>query len=668
MATHLLGSPTGDLGVYVWNLWIFAHETAVHRRWPLGTDHVFAFTFGTDFSLHNYTALAGVAAMPLITPLGAVTTFNVMLLLALFTSGLGVCAMTRQVGLSRRYAVVAGALFLMSPVMMARATAHFSLLIAVWLPLFVVVLQRLLTAPVPRWWDAVLLGSCVAAAFYSDAYYGVYCLVIGLVMMTWRLVRVQGRPAATGSGAMWMDLAMVVIAAIVVGRLITGASVVSLGPFRLTVATLYNPMLALVILAGLRVWVTYRPVVRLDDPTHQLPRLLRAGVGAITVTALLLLPVLADLLDRWLNDQLPETRIFWRSSPRGVDLLAYVIPDPTHPWFGHLTRQWAMPAVPDAFPEFIAAFPLAGWALVALARPWSGARRVVAAIAVTFFALSLGPFIHIAGYNTAIIGPWALLRYVPVIGMARSPARFAIVAVMALSVLAACGLSAAMSDGRRRWLAGGLLGLLAFELLPGRRPLYSASVPAVYRMLGAAEDERGRLLELPTCIRDGTSSLGDFNASSQFFQTVHRRPLVGGYLSRVSEARKRASRRSPVLGALLQLSAGAAALPPGSIEAARAGRERFLARTCVRYVLVDRHRASAALRAFAIDVLRLTPLHEDDDYELMAPSDAPPCSPTPAGRRARQLALRLDGVDAAEPDGGVRPPTLSPEQAFDRGR
>src|SRR5687767_15528878 len=26
LGTHLTGSPTGDTGVYVWNLWIFRHE------------------------------------------------------------------------------------------------------------------------------------------------------------------------------------------------------------------------------------------------------------------------------------------------------------------------------------------------------------------------------------------------------------------------------------------------------------------------------------------------------------------------------------------------------------------------------------------------------------------------------------------------------------------
>ena len=40
-----------------------------------------------------------------------------------------------------------------------------------------------------------------------------------------------------------------------------------------------------------------------------------------------------------------------------------------------------------------------------------------------------------------------------------------------------------------------------------------------------------RVLSLPIGVRDGTSSLGDFNPLTQYQQTVHGKRLVGGYLS-----------------------------------------------------------------------------------------------------------------------------------------
>ena len=99
LRTHLPGSPSGDLGVYVWNLWIFRHEILRHGRLPFSTDHIFADTGGADFSLHNYTPIAGALAAPLIDTLGVVGAFNVVLLVFMTLSGLGVFVLARRIGL-----------------------------------------------------------------------------------------------------------------------------------------------------------------------------------------------------------------------------------------------------------------------------------------------------------------------------------------------------------------------------------------------------------------------------------------------------------------------------------------------------------------------------------------------------------------------------------------
>jgi hypothetical protein len=260
------------------------------------------------------------------------------------------------------------------------------------------------------------------------------------------------------------------------------------------------------------------------------------------------------------------------------------------------------------------------------------------AFTAMFASLSLGPFIHIGGVNTFVIGPWALLRYVPIVSLARSPSRFAIVTAIGLSLLFGFAMDAWRTTGRKRWTmtASVLACLIAFELVPAPRTLYSAEVPEVYSLITASDDDadQGRLLELPTGIRDGVSSVGDFNASAQFFQTRHKRRMIGGYLSRVSNRRKRESLQAPMLRALYTLSEGPGPLADEVRQAALASREAFLARSCVRYVVVDKRRASDALRAFATEALGLVSIHEDDRYQLMTPEDMPTCAP-PARRRAR---------------------------------
>ncbi len=638
LTSHFTGSPTGDLGVYVWNLWIFDHELVQHGRLPFSTDHVFAYTGGADFTLHNYTPLAGLVAMPLMAWLGVVTTFNVLLIVALMTSGLGVFVLARRSGLPPWCAWLSGAIFMGTPAMTARQSAHFSLLFAVALPLFVAVLLR--TCEAPRWRHALALGALVAAATYSDAYYGIYCVLMGLFFLAWRFLRVSPTPMPPSPARHLLDGGMVAVGVLVLWRITTGVTRLQLGPVSIAVDTLYNPMFALVLLVAARAWLIYRPSWRLDDGARVLPRLVGVGFASVGVALVLLGPLLVGLAYRFVQHRLPDTPIYWRSSPRGVDLLSYLIPNPAHPVTGALTRDWLMPPAADAYPEFVAALPLAACLLIALSVRAGAIPRVWAMFTAFFVLLSLGPFIHVAGVNTNVIGPWALLRYVPVIGMARSPSRFAIVAALGFAMMAGFAAQALHRQGAWRVrFAVPVLVLLAVELLPWPRQLHSASVPQVYQLIAASADEQGRLLELPAGIRDGTSSVGNFNAASQFFQTRHGRSLIGGYLSRVSESRKRESRRAPILGALFQLSEDAGPISAEWRSAALASRERFLARSCVRYVVVDRRRASPELERFAVDVLGLVSVHRDDDYELLVPDSPPPCQapPTRGGRPFRDI-------------------------------
>ena len=149
-------------------------------------------------------------------------------------------------------------------------------------------------------------------------------------------------------------------------------------------------------------------------------------------------------------------------------------------------------------------------------------------------------------------------------------------------------------------------------------------MPRIYSLVASAGDDETRLLELPTGIRDGTSSLGDFNAETAFFQTQHRRPLIGGYLSRVSEWRKRETTRGPVMRSLIALSEGRD-VPADLRMAAREGRDSFLRRSCVGFVMMNKERASDELRSFAVETLRLTLVHEDATHALFTPANPPPC-------------------------------------------
>lgn len=645
LQTHLTGDVGGDLGTYVWNLWIFRHELLRHAHLPVSTSHVFAYSGGADFTLHNYAPLASLIGAPLIGPLGVVGAFNALMLASIAFSGIGMFILARRLGLGEGAAWSAGAIFMAAPALIARETAHFSLVIAPALPLFLWALIGTLHAG--RTKDAVLVGFFVAAAYYSDAYYAIYCALMGAFVVMWQFSHIEWPESVRHSRRLNRGLNLIIgcFGVVVLWRLASGTRRLELGPIVIGLETLYTPQLILLLAVAFRIWLAWRPVLRFQIPATRLKVLSRLGVVSVGTCLLLLMPALVGLAIRAAEGRLPGTEIYWRSSPRGIDVFSYLVPNPNHPWFGSSTRAWFLPDKPDAFPEFVGSFSLVALAVIGLGARLRLLPRLWLAFTAFFFLLSLGPFVHVAGVNTYLVGPWAFLRYMPVVGMARSPSRFAILTILGMSLLLAFTIDALLRRYRvSRWTPAVAMVAIAAELLPAPRTLFVAVVPDVYRHVAVEVngDESGRLLELPTGIRDGTSSVGDFRASSQYFQTTHRRPLVGGYLSRVSPWRKKENDREPILRALFALSEGEQ--PTGEwIEAARESRDKFLQRSCVKFVIVDKSRATSELQAVAVDLMRLTPAYEDAAYALFTPADPPACDP-PIPRRELIRRKHLDPI------------------------
>jgi hypothetical protein len=208
---------------------------------------------------------------------------------------------------------------------------------------------------------------------------------------------------------------------------------------------------------------------------------------------------------------------------------------------------------------------------------------------------------------------------VPLIDAARTPTRFAIVAALGLAILFAGALAALgrRYPQRRRAIVAVTGLLLLFELVPAPRTLYSASVPAFYHDI-AKDPRRVRVLHLPFGVRDGTFTAGNFSARYLFYQTVHGKPLIGGYLSRISSSRVSAVRSQPTLDALIIMSEGHQLAPPHA-EWIRARGRGFIERANVGYVVVDESRAPRHLTEFVIDAWQLTEVARDAGMVLYRP-------------------------------------------------
>jgi hypothetical protein len=629
LGSAFTGDPGGDTGVYVWNQWVFHYETVAGGHYPLKTTQILSLTEPVDLTLHNYTGFLNLLALPLIRWFGVVTAFNLVLLLTMVLTALATYALVRQVtDATRVEAWLAGLAFAWSPVLVARTTGHLSLVAAAPLPAFLLCLIRAERSQRLR--DAALAGLCVAWAGFCDVYYAVYCLMILTAFLASRLVRISfGHVHAPAPWGWTVDLLIVCVGALALSLALGDGGRFDVLGVSISVRGLYTPMLVLTALVLIRLAMAMPPHIRLQPLPPRVAALpiVRALAVGLLACAAPLTPVLYGIGERAIEGRLVSPTTMWRSSPPGVDLLALVTFNPNH-----IVARWIhdrQAENPTVFVEFTAALSLVAVVVVAIAVWRAGYRPHWGWVGLTagFAVLSLGPFVHVAGVNTFVPGPWAFLRYVPVIGEARAPTRFAVVAALGVAVL----LAGALAALRRRFpqherliiAAAGVC--LVGELFPAPRPLFSAEIPSVYRVI-AADPRPVRVLQLPFGVRDGVSSTGNFTARSQFYQTLHGKRLIGGYLSRISEKRVRDVRAQPTLDALITLSEGGTLTPERAAQVVARG-PRFVTKSNLGYVVIDERTAPPALVRFAMDAWKLEFIGRDGPHALYRPTVADPTEP-----------------------------------------
>jgi hypothetical protein len=513
---------------------------------------------------------------------------------------------------------VAGVAFAWTPALVARSTGHFSLVAAAPLAAFLLCLIRADRSR--RAFDAALAGACMAWAAFCDPYYAVYCLLIAAGYLMPRLMRVTWSRERGRVRWRWaLNLMIVLLAGLIIGVSAGGGGRITVVGIPISVRGLYTPMLVMTALVAARLLVQLRPHLAGAAWTWSMRAARVVIIGGIAC-ATLLSPVLYGLGTSIVEGRFASPPTLWRSSPRGVDLLSFIAVNPHHQIVRAIHDQQT--ADPAALAEFTAAVSLIALGVIGFAiwrggyRPHRGWMWLTAGFAV----LALGPFIYVAGVNTHVPGPWALLRYVPVIDAARAPTRFAIVAALGVAVLFAGALAAigARYPRRRNLIAAAIGAALVFELSPVPRTLFSAEIPALYQIV-AADRRPVRFMELPFGVRDGTFTVGNFSARYLYYQTVHEKRVIGGYLSRISKKRVDEIRAQPTLDALIRLSEGGV-FTPDEYQHLRARGPRFIERSDLAWVVINHDTSPQPLVDFVIDAWRLQEVAREGPKVLYRPT------------------------------------------------
>ena len=142
------------------------------------------------------------------------------------------------------------------------------------------------------------------------------------------------------------------------------------------------------------------------------------------------------------------------------------------------------------------------------------------ALGLLFFALSLGPQLHVVGRPLPVAGPYRLLeRLVPPFRLSGCPVRMAVMCSLSGAVI--CGAGIPLLWRRRPWLTALVLVLITIELLPAPLVTTVLTVPEWVRVLEREPDGAGlvdRMTEAPL---------------SLYYQTVHGKPMAEGYIARI---------------------------------------------------------------------------------------------------------------------------------------
>jgi hypothetical protein len=255
-------------------------------------------------------------------------------------------------------------------------------------------------------------------------------------------------------------------------------------------------------------------------------------VLAVTASPFVLPLLISPARDSIVTRQLTESSVY------SADLLAFFMPGPRNPVFGRLVEPIYERFTGNPYEQTV----YLGYILLALSvfgafRSAGDKARFFRVVAVIYFVLALGPFLHVAGRYQFPLGgevvsiplPYLLLHYIPFVNGVRVPSRFTEVLIFALAALAGYGLSAIRARlATPRWRAA-LIGVLllgvTIESAAAPIPLISGHAPRVYSEI-AAPRESFMVLELPLDWRI---------IKYHYYQTIHEQRMLVGHPVRLRE-------------------------------------------------------------------------------------------------------------------------------------
>jgi hypothetical protein len=478
--SNLSAGPFGSLGIdryqNLWNLWWF-------KRVTLDAPADWYFTpflyhpYGTKLYLHTLSPYHLVLSLPLSLLFGNIVAYNLTFLSAFVFSAYAMFVLARYLVAEHSPAVrtgaalVAGLIWSFNPYHWAIFRSEWTNLVSLqWFPFFVLCVLKLEKAATRRgvWLNAIGVGFFFLLTLLTDYYYAIYLTIFAGLYFGWKLL------------AVWF-----------------GAKSERRARF-----------------------------------TNWLKFGLRFG-GSVGAALLLFSPILWQTAAELLSGKYTELGSPGFSS-HTTDPLQFLLPPAHQPIWGGDAAFWEMLGVAK-LNNFGANITYIGLGLSIAGLISRRGLYFWVASAGVWFILSLGNILQLNGGNTGVGLPGNFLSRFPPFNSIRFAERYVLLIYLTFAILAAYGLAFLATKIAKRsagwqWVLFGVLGVLFWlETAPGfvaspallRPPAFAQAIAAP---AGSAVPKA--ILELPI------TKHGPDDALRMYYQTVHQRPLVGGYTSR----------------------------------------------------------------------------------------------------------------------------------------
>jgi hypothetical protein len=485
IATHIPGG-SFDALQNVWNLWWFKYASVDLHSNPFYTNLVYHPT-GVSLLFHTFNPFNAILSVPLQMIFGLIVSYNIIILFAFVVAGYGAYLLAKYITQDAAAAFIAGVIFAFSPSHFAHtAGGHLQVLSIEWIPFYVLFFLK--TIKESRRINAFLAAFFLLLTALCDLYYALYLACFSVVYL------------------------------------------------------------------GYQFWMSKGQIANKELMT----RLATLAIAAAVLIAPLALPMLIEL--KYHISPSVETTL-----EGSADLLGFVTPSTLHPLLGPRARNIASRFTGNAAENTV----FLGYTVLLVAM-YSGLRvkekdiRYWIFVMLFFLILSLGPVLHILGdteftaFKVRIPLPYLILY--PLFSFTRVPARLIVMVMLSLSIVVAYGLKSLSLwiQNRSAGIALGLPGFkpgkigsiisrgfpdakrlskavmmsfflcaIVFEYVPFPLPLGKLAVPEVYYQI-ASEEGDFALVELPRDYCYAPCQVSEY----QYYQTVHKKKLVGGYVAR----------------------------------------------------------------------------------------------------------------------------------------